>query len=190
MVFPKVYSPASHQELVSASGLLEDLPEGCLFLDLCGGPGAWSQFLLAKGLAGFGLTLRSGQGTEEDWQASWGKTLTRQRATHARRIHHFGACCKTWIPEFQSDQGVAWWSFVSSFPDFLNFGACCQGMLGLENCLPTFRWVFRVKPPKVNLLAGEQKATESTNHSWALHGTRPSWGQMAGKGGVEKKRKS
>ncbi|CAJ1377540.1 unnamed protein product [Effrenium voratum] len=57
------------EELVSASGLLEDLPEGCLFLDLCGGPGAWSQFLLAKGLAGFGLTLRSGQGTEEDWQA-------------------------------------------------------------------------------------------------------------------------
>lgn len=59
-------------ELAKAAGLLEDLPKGKGFLDLCGGPGAWSQFLLSQrslGLRGFGFTLRSKAGGEKDWHA-------------------------------------------------------------------------------------------------------------------------
>jgi len=59
-------------ELADAAGLLEGVPEGAGFLDLCGGPGAWSQFLLAHralDLRGFGFTLRSKQGSAQDWQA-------------------------------------------------------------------------------------------------------------------------
>eukprot|EP00438_Fugacium_kawagutii_P022829 Skav230304 [mRNA] locus=scaffold430:42471:48798:+ [translate_table: standard] len=48
-----------------------------LFLDLCGGPGAWSQYLLQKGLQGFGFTLRSGDWYPElmshpGWRPLWG----------------------------------------------------------------------------------------------------------------------
>eukprot|EP00930_Biecheleria_cincta_P054190 TRINITY_DN4014_c0_g1_i4.p1 TRINITY_DN4014_c0_g1~~TRINITY_DN4014_c0_g1_i4.p1 ORF type:complete len:701 (-),score=164.17 TRINITY_DN4014_c0_g1_i4:150-2174(-) len=60
------------EELSNAVGLLEGVPVGAAFLDLCGGPGAWSQFLLAKpelAMRGFGLTLRSGSGDAADWQA-------------------------------------------------------------------------------------------------------------------------
>jgi len=60
------------EELSKAVGLLEGVPVGAAFLDLCGGPGAWSQFLLAKpelAMRGFGLTLRSGSGDAADWQA-------------------------------------------------------------------------------------------------------------------------
>eukprot|EP00931_Biecheleriopsis_adriatica_P022708 TRINITY_DN1451_c0_g1_i3.p1 TRINITY_DN1451_c0_g1~~TRINITY_DN1451_c0_g1_i3.p1 ORF type:complete len:673 (-),score=201.69 TRINITY_DN1451_c0_g1_i3:153-2090(-) len=60
------------EELASAVGLLEGVPHGASFLDLCGGPGAWSQFLLKKeelAMRGFGFTLRSGAGGDEDWHA-------------------------------------------------------------------------------------------------------------------------
>jgi len=60
------------EELSAAVGLLEGVPSGSAFLDLCGGPGAWSQFLLGKSelaMRGFGFTLRSNSGDENDWQA-------------------------------------------------------------------------------------------------------------------------
>jgi 23S rRNA U2552 (ribose-2'-O)-methylase RlmE/FtsJ len=60
------------EELALAVGLLDDVKSGSGFLDLCGGPGAWSQYLLSKSdlaLRGFGFTLRSGSGSEEDWQS-------------------------------------------------------------------------------------------------------------------------
>jgi len=41
-------------------------------LDLCGGPGAWSQHLLAKtdlALRGFGFTLKADAGAADDWKA-------------------------------------------------------------------------------------------------------------------------
>jgi cap1 methyltransferase len=53
-------------------GLLDGIPEGAAFLDLCGGPGAWSQHLLDQtqlGLRGFGFTLASESGAAGDWQA-------------------------------------------------------------------------------------------------------------------------
>jgi len=56
------------EELAKAVGLLE-MPPGSRFLDLCGGPGAWSQYLLQMNFRGFGFTLRSGVGNQEDWQA-------------------------------------------------------------------------------------------------------------------------
>jgi len=56
-------------ELVKAVGLLDGIAPGSTFLDLCGGPGAWSQYLLGQRHRGFGFTLRSGAGAEEDWQA-------------------------------------------------------------------------------------------------------------------------
>merc|ERR1719198_2574091 len=51
---------------------MDDVPKGSAFLDLCGGPGAWSQFMLARGdlsLRGFGFTLRESCGGAGDWQA-------------------------------------------------------------------------------------------------------------------------
>lgn len=60
------------EELSQAMGLLEGVPAGASFLDLCGGPGAWSQFLLSKpelAMHGFGLTLRSGSGDADSWKA-------------------------------------------------------------------------------------------------------------------------
>merc|ERR1719453_2521359 len=60
------------EELAEAVGLLKDVPPGSSFLDLCGGPGAWSQFLLGQEdlqLHGWGFTLRSGSGKAGDWQA-------------------------------------------------------------------------------------------------------------------------
>jgi len=60
------------EELATAVGLLEGVPPGAAFLDLCGGPGAWSQFLLDRPnlpLQGYGFTLRSYTGKEDDWQA-------------------------------------------------------------------------------------------------------------------------
>eukprot|EP00930_Biecheleria_cincta_P054192 TRINITY_DN4014_c0_g2_i1.p1 TRINITY_DN4014_c0_g2~~TRINITY_DN4014_c0_g2_i1.p1 ORF type:complete len:725 (-),score=165.14 TRINITY_DN4014_c0_g2_i1:529-2388(-) len=60
------------EELSQFVGLLEGVPVGAAFLDLCGGPGAWSQFLLVKpelAMRGFGLTLRSGSGDAADWQS-------------------------------------------------------------------------------------------------------------------------
>jgi len=60
------------EELAAAVGLLDGIPSGSAFLDLCGGPGAWSQFLLGRrdlALRGFGFTLRSQSGTDGDWQA-------------------------------------------------------------------------------------------------------------------------
>lgn len=59
-------------ELSQAMGLLEGVPARASFLDLCGGPGAWSQFLLSKpelAMHGFGLTLRSGAGDADSWKA-------------------------------------------------------------------------------------------------------------------------
>eukprot|EP00927_Polykrikos_kofoidii_P046419 TRINITY_DN4066_c0_g1_i1.p1 TRINITY_DN4066_c0_g1~~TRINITY_DN4066_c0_g1_i1.p1 ORF type:complete len:873 (-),score=136.88 TRINITY_DN4066_c0_g1_i1:203-2821(-) len=63
---------AKLEELATAVGLLDGVPRGSAFLDLCGGPGAWSLFLLEKkelALSGFGFTLRTGAGSAEDWQA-------------------------------------------------------------------------------------------------------------------------
>lgn len=60
------------EELSTAVGLLQGVPKNSAFLDLCGGPGAWSQFLLEKSelaLRGFGLTLRSNSGDQDDWNA-------------------------------------------------------------------------------------------------------------------------
>ena len=51
-------------ELAAAVGLLQVSGK---FLDLCGGPGAWSLYLLQLKRHGFGFTLRSGAG--EEWQA-------------------------------------------------------------------------------------------------------------------------
>jgi len=60
-------------ELASAVGLMEGVPRGSAFLDLCGGPGAWSQFMFARtdlALRGFGFTLKEGDvGEAGDWQA-------------------------------------------------------------------------------------------------------------------------
>jgi hypothetical protein len=59
-------------ELAEAVGLLDGIPENSAFLDLCGGPGSWSQFLLARrdlALRGFGYTLRAAAGDSEDWNA-------------------------------------------------------------------------------------------------------------------------
>jgi len=52
--------------------LLDGIPSGSAFLDLCGGPGAWSQHLLGDtGLAlrGFGFTLKADSGAADDWKA-------------------------------------------------------------------------------------------------------------------------
>jgi len=58
-------------ELLSTVGLLDGLPTGSAFLDLCGGPGAWSLHLLDHGpeLRGYGFTLRSESGSVTDWKA-------------------------------------------------------------------------------------------------------------------------
>jgi hypothetical protein len=59
-------------ELSAITDLLDGIPAGAAFLDLCGGPGAWSQHLLEKkdlALRGFGFTLKAGVGASEDWQA-------------------------------------------------------------------------------------------------------------------------
>jgi len=53
-------------------GLLDGIPAGSAFLDLCGGPGAWSQHLLDQthlALRGFGFTLQAAAGDKGDWQA-------------------------------------------------------------------------------------------------------------------------
>jgi len=60
------------EELSRAVGLLEGVPVGAAFLDLCGGPGAWSQYMLERKdlkMYGFGMTLRAGAGAKEDWKA-------------------------------------------------------------------------------------------------------------------------
>jgi hypothetical protein len=59
-------------EIAEITGLLDGIPAGSAFLDLCGGPGAWSQYLLAKqelALRGFGFTLKADSGSAEDWKA-------------------------------------------------------------------------------------------------------------------------
>jgi hypothetical protein len=59
-------------ELAEAVGLLDGLPAKSAFLDLCGGPGAWSQFLLSRhdlALRGYGYTLRANAGEDQDWHA-------------------------------------------------------------------------------------------------------------------------
>jgi len=60
------------QELADEVGLFDGVPPDSAFLDLCGGPGAWSQMLLAnseKRFRGFGFTLRTDTGAAEDWHA-------------------------------------------------------------------------------------------------------------------------
>jgi len=60
------------EELAQAVGLLEGVPKDSAFLDLCGGPGAWSQYLLAQSelsLRGFGFTLKSSSGDDADWHS-------------------------------------------------------------------------------------------------------------------------
>eukprot|EP00928_Gymnodinium_smaydae_P063259 TRINITY_DN468_c0_g2_i2.p1 TRINITY_DN468_c0_g2~~TRINITY_DN468_c0_g2_i2.p1 ORF type:complete len:671 (-),score=101.15 TRINITY_DN468_c0_g2_i2:394-2331(-) len=59
-------------EIVEVVGLLDGVPKGAAFLDLCGGPGAWSQHLLGHtdlALRGFGFTLKASAGGSDDWQA-------------------------------------------------------------------------------------------------------------------------
>lgn len=79
------------EELASAVGLLEDLPDGASFLDICGGPGAWSQFLLDRRelkLRGFGFTLRTDVGDEEDWKAEGKDQWYPELISH----EHWSAC--------------------------------------------------------------------------------------------------
>lgn len=78
------------EELAQAVGLLDGMQPGVAgarFLDLCGGPGAWSQYLLQMNFQGFGFTLRSGVGSEDDWQAEqkddWYPELLRHPNWHA-----------------------------------------------------------------------------------------------------------
>lgn len=74
-------------ELSAEVGLMKGIPKGSGFLDLCGGPGAWSQVLLENqelALQGYGLTLKSGcvaqqkddwyeaLRTRRDWHSLWG----------------------------------------------------------------------------------------------------------------------
>jgi cap1 methyltransferase len=52
--------------------MMDGIPQGSAFLDLCGGPGAWSQHLLGKkdlALKGFGFTLKAASGGSDDWKA-------------------------------------------------------------------------------------------------------------------------
>jgi len=59
-------------ELSEFTDLLDGIPSGSAFLDLCGGPGAWSQHLLEKkdlSLRGFGFTLKANSGGADDWKA-------------------------------------------------------------------------------------------------------------------------
>jgi len=59
-------------ELSQVVGLLDGVPPKSAFLDLCGGPGAWSQHLLGLkdlDLRGFGFTLAAASGDNADWQA-------------------------------------------------------------------------------------------------------------------------
>jgi hypothetical protein len=61
-------------DLSDISDLFDGIPAGSAFLDLCGGPGAWSQYLLAKkdlALRGFGFTLKANAGSAEDWKAEF-----------------------------------------------------------------------------------------------------------------------
>jgi hypothetical protein len=61
-------------ELADFVRLFDGVPQGSAFLDLCGGPGAWSQFVFDQRpdlkLRGFGLTLRSDAGDANDWHAA------------------------------------------------------------------------------------------------------------------------
>eukprot|EP00746_Dinoflagellata_sp_MGD_P158339 gnl/MRDRNA2_/MRDRNA2_86444_c0_seq1.p1 gnl/MRDRNA2_/MRDRNA2_86444_c0~~gnl/MRDRNA2_/MRDRNA2_86444_c0_seq1.p1 ORF type:complete len:653 (+),score=152.70 gnl/MRDRNA2_/MRDRNA2_86444_c0_seq1:79-2037(+) len=77
-------------ELASEVGLLKNVPKGSAFLDLCGGPGAWSQFLLQESehaLQGYGLTLKSAAGSDEDWHAEekddWYEELESRKDWHS-----------------------------------------------------------------------------------------------------------
>merc|ERR1711988_1717022 len=59
-------------EISELTDLLDGIPSGSAFLDLCGGPGAWSQHLLEKkdmALRGFGFTLKANAGGADDWKA-------------------------------------------------------------------------------------------------------------------------
>lgn len=59
-------------QLSAVVGLLGGVPRGSAFLDLCGGPGAWSQHLLGRNdlkLKGFGFTLLADSGAGGDWHA-------------------------------------------------------------------------------------------------------------------------
>jgi cap1 methyltransferase len=71
-------------------GLMKGVPKGSAFLDLCGGPGAWSQFLLEDkelALQGYGLTLKSESGNAEDWHAKqkddWYEELEARQDWHS-----------------------------------------------------------------------------------------------------------
>jgi len=59
-------------EISEMTDLLDGIPAGAAFLDLCGGPGAWSQHLLEKtdlALRGYGFTLKADSGSSDDWKA-------------------------------------------------------------------------------------------------------------------------
>jgi len=77
-------------ELSAEVGLMNGVPRGSAFLDLCGGPGAWSQFLLEDrelALQGYGFTLKSASGNTEDWQAEqkddWYEELESRQDWHS-----------------------------------------------------------------------------------------------------------
>jgi 23S rRNA U2552 (ribose-2'-O)-methylase RlmE/FtsJ len=77
-------------ELSDEVGLLKGVPKGSVFLDLCGGPGAWSLFLLEDrelALQGYGLTLKSESGDAEDWHAQqkddWYEELEARQDWHS-----------------------------------------------------------------------------------------------------------
>jgi len=59
-------------QISEITDLLDGIPQGSAFLDLCGGPGAWSQHLLGHtdlALRGFGFTLKAAAGGSDDWKA-------------------------------------------------------------------------------------------------------------------------
>lgn len=77
-------------ELSAEVGLMKNVPKGSAFLDLCGGPGAWSQFLLEHSelqLQGYGLTLKSASGDADDWHAQekddWYEELETRQDWHS-----------------------------------------------------------------------------------------------------------
>jgi len=58
-------------ELSEAVDLMSGVPRKSGFLDLCGGPGAWSQYFLnlPYEMQGYGFTLKSSTGSDDDWHA-------------------------------------------------------------------------------------------------------------------------
>ena len=79
----------------------------------------------------------------------WDRLLPKQR-----RLLSGGVLSK-WKPWLQPN--FPCYHLVQNCFPLLGFGACCQGILGLELFA---KWIFRIKPLKVAHLPREQNATE------------------------------